>query len=256
MSIIVKTGDRTASEAPEQRPVKMAVCGTGTVVLAVVATLSAAVPGEWVTATGTRHEWNYPLVMWPLLLALIVAGVVITTSRRWARPAAVAAAIVAAQVAGYGLVSVRSWFDLAVTVGMDGLEQENLPTVVTLGAVVVAVAAAAAVLAAAVAWREPASGRSGLAPKRPGYLGAGAAVVMLLPMGATVVTDQGLVFLAIWDVPLTCSLPWGAGIAAIAWLRGRPAVAAGVTVGASAVLFVASTIAMYRMGHPYPPMSD
>jgi hypothetical protein len=69
-------------------------------------------------------------------------------------------------------------------------------------------------------------------------------------------TDQGLVLLAVWDDPLTCSLPWGAGIAAIAWLRGRPAAAAGVTVVASAVLSVASAIAMHRMGHSYPPMSD
>src|SRR5690242_18573594 len=106
MSIVVKTGDRTVSEAPERRAVRTVVCGTGTVVLAVVATLSAAVPGEWVTSTGTRHEWNYPLLMWPLLLALIGAGAVMAASRRWARPASVAAAIVAAQVAGYGLVSV------------------------------------------------------------------------------------------------------------------------------------------------------
>ncbi|AEV84229.1 hypothetical protein ACWT_3206 [Actinoplanes sp. SE50] len=255
MSIIVKRLDRAASGPREPRPVKMAVCGIGTVVLAATVALAAAVPGEWVTSTGARHQWNYPLVMWPLLLALIVAGLVMTASWRWARPAAVAAVIVAAQVAGYGLVSVRSWFDLAATARVDGLDQENLPTVVTLAAVVMAAAAAAAVLAAAAAWQEPARGRSGLAPKRPGYLAVGAAVVTLPSLAATIMTVPDFVS-AGWETSLTCLLPWGASIAAIAWLRGRSATTAGVTVVASAVLVVASTIAMHRTGHMYPPTSD
>ncbi|AEV81215.1 hypothetical protein ACWT_0203 [Actinoplanes sp. SE50] len=124
-----------------------------------------------------------------------------------------------------------------------------------LAAVVVAAAAAAAVLAAAAVWREPVGVRSGLAPKRLGYLAAGAAVVMLPPLATAVMTLPNFIS-AVLATSLTCLLPWGASIAAIAWLRGRSAAAAGATVVASVVLFVVSNIAMHRMGHVYPPTSD
>jgi hypothetical protein len=135
----------------------------------------------------------------------------------------VVAVIVVAHVAGNGWAMARDWLNAGVTGG------SNLAVVMSSAAVVVLAGAAAAVTGGGDVWRR-------VVPARPGYVVLGAAVALLVPLA--------------WGdpeysrdvIPLTrgawmYSLPWGAGLAAIAWLRGRAAVVVGVTVAASAALF-------------------
>jgi hypothetical protein len=70
------------------------------------------------------------------------------------------------------------------------------------------------------------------------YLASAAVVMVLVPLElGWLMQDQDITTLG--QFALTYSLPWGAGVAAMAWLRGRAAIAAGLTVAASAVLCIA-----------------
>jgi hypothetical protein len=238
-----------------RRPVTAAIGGAFILACAVTAGAAATVPGRVVTAGGTRIGWTYPPQLWALLLALVVAGVVVMSHPEWARSAAAVAAIVAAQVAGNGVVMVRDWFN---TNGTSGLGQYRLASVITWAAVVALAGAAAAVAAAAVVWREPADGWHGLAPARPGYVALGAAVALLLPLIWDAVQD-GRGIIPLGHTALMYSLPWGAGLAAVGWLRGRAAVAAGVTVAVSAVLCVVFVVSAHLVAYystPPPPIGD
>jgi hypothetical protein len=220
---------------------------------AVTAVLAATVPGRVVNSDSSRVEWNYPPQLWALLFALAAAGVVMTTHPRWARSAALVAAIVAAQATGNGLIMVRDWLNANAT---SDLGQYQLATVITWAGVVALAAAAATVTGVAVAWREPAAGWRGVVPARPGYVVLGAAVTLLLPLfwGAV---QEGEDIIPLGHTVLMYSLPWGAGLAGIGWLRGRPAVAAGVTVAVSAVLCVLFVVGTHLVVfYSTPPVTD
>ncbi|MFI5934383.1 hypothetical protein [Actinoplanes sp. NPDC051494] len=231
---------------PGSRPVTMGAAGLFVVVCASVAAVAAAVPGRprW------GAEWNYSPRMWPLLVALVIAGVVMT-HERWSRPAAVVTALVALEVAGNGVVAVRDWFNVN---GALRMAQHDLATVVTFAAAVAVAATAAAAVAVAVLWREPAGGARGLVPARPGYVVLGVTVALVLPfVWATAVHDRDITTLG--QFALTSSLPWGAGLAASGWLRGRTALAARVSVTCS-VLLCAALVALPLISallNPAPP---
>jgi len=160
------------------------------------------------------------------------------TRPRWARPAATVAAIVSALVAGNGLATIHRWFTVNGLGGLDG-ERHNLVTLHAYAAAVALAAAAATVAATAVVWRVRAGGWHGLVPARPGYVAAGAAVAVLLPVAWNPPPDSLFLNATHQIATLTYALPWGAGLAAAGWLRGRTAITAGVTVAASAVLCIA-----------------
>jgi hypothetical protein len=218
--------------------VASAVGGVFIVGCAVTAALSMAVPDAVVDTDAPRVGWHYPPVMWPLLLTMAAAGTVVMMRPRWAGPAVVVAAIVSALVASNGLATIHRWFTVNGLGGLDG-ERHNLVTLHAYAVAVVLAAAAATVAAAAMVCRELAGGWRGLVPARPGYVAAGAAVAVLLPLVGDL-PPNSLFFNASHQIAtLTYALPWGAGLATAGWLRGRPAVTAGVTVAVSAVLCIA-----------------
>jgi hypothetical protein len=95
---------------------------------------AAAVPGRLVRGAGLQNEWNYFWVLWPLLFGLAVAGMVLAARPRWGRPAAVVAALLAAQVCGHGIVAVRDWFNTAgASGGMRLAVVVGLPAALALG---------------------------------------------------------------------------------------------------------------------------
>jgi hypothetical protein len=230
MAGVAKT---TRGDALPGRPVTAAVAGALITLCAVVAGSAAAVPGRLFRGAGLRNEWNYFWVLWPLLVGLAVAGVVLAVRPRWGRPAAAVAALLAAQVCGHGIVAVRDWFNTAGASG--GMRQNELALVVGFAAVVAVCAAVAGCTSATVLWREPAGGWGGLRPRRPAYVLMGLAVAVGLPvalsrgLGITAVTMVG-------QFALTYSLPWGAGLVAAGWLGRRGRIATVTAVALSALL--------------------
>ncbi|WP_147315690.1 hypothetical protein [Asanoa ferruginea] len=202
------------------------VAGGLVVLCATGAALSAAVPGRG--TYGTLRGWNYPAAVWPLLAALACAGVVIVIRPEWLRPAAVVAAVVGAQVAGYGVVAVRDWFNAN---GAQDMASHNLATVVTFAAAVAVWATVATCVAVGLLWREP----TGVA--LPGFraLVVGGMVAVGLPF-ALGAAFRDLDITSLGQYALTYSLPWGAALAAAGWLDNGEALAARATVAGSAVL--------------------
>ena len=109
-----------------------------------------------------------------------------------------------------------------------------------------------ALAAVALVWREPAGGWRALVPARPGYVVLGAAVALLLSLAwSTVQADRDII--PVGHAALMYSLPWGAGLAAIGWLRGRTAAAAGLTVTLSALLCTLLVAGTHMLAHYSPP---
>ncbi|AGL15903.1 hypothetical protein [Actinoplanes sp. N902-109] len=197
----------------------------------VAAAAAAAVPGRMIGPTWSWQQWTAAPEVWPLLLASAGAGIVMVTIRRWSRAAAVVALIAGVQLAGNGVLAAR---EAANRHNIVPVAHDTFATVVLLAALMAVAATASTMAAAAVVRPEPVRSWRGLLPSRPFYAVAGAAVVILLPLlfGATVATPIGTLV----QLGLAYSLPWGAGVAAIGWLRGRPAGTAAVSVAVSVVL--------------------
>jgi hypothetical protein len=236
-----------------QRPVTAAVGGAFIVACAATAATAAAVSDRVLTTGGAGGGWDYPPVVWPSLSAVSAAGVVVMTQHRWARGAALLAAVLAAQTAGHGLIAIRSWFAVRDFGGYENLSV----TPTTCAAVIASAASGAAVAAVAIVWREPADGWRSVVPARPWYVAAGAAVACLLPQVWNAAGDSGDITGLRNVATLTYSLPWGSGIAAVGWVRGRSAAAAGVTVTVSALLFTVFMVATRMLAYySTPPMGD
>lgn len=232
------------------RPVTVAVGGAFVVACAVVAGSAVVLPDARVATYAPRPGWQYTPALWPLLVALLAAGVLIMTRPRWARPAAVVAAIVAVSIAGNGLVAIREWFSIF---GLGGLTKPDLVALHAYAVAVPLAATAAAVVAAALVWREPAAGWRGVLPSRPGYVVAGAAVVVLMPVMWDIARASFDVIGFPHVASLTYTLPWGAGLAAAGWLHGRAGRAAVVTVAVSVAVCLAYIAATYLHGYLFPP---
>ena len=200
-----------------RRPVTAAVGGLFIVVCAVTAALSVTVSDTVLTPDSPGDRLHFPPVVWPLLLALAGGGVAVMMRHRWARAAALLAAIAATQLAGTAVIAVRAWFTVKGFGGSGSLTA----TPITYAATVAVAASAAAVAAAAVVWREPADGWRSLAPARPGYVAAGSAVVVLLPQTWNAAAESGDITGLAAIATLTYALPWGMGVAVVGWMRGR-----------------------------------
>jgi hypothetical protein len=160
---------------------------------------------------------------------------------------------VAAQLAGTGLIAIRSWFTIKGFGGSGSLTA----TPVTYAGTIALAAAAATVAAAALVWREPADGWRSFIPARPLYVAAGLAVMALLPQQWNAAAESGDITGLGPSATLTYSLPWGVGIAVVGWMRGRSAVAAGVTVTIAALLCAMVVVATHMLDFYYtPPASD
>jgi hypothetical protein len=232
----LRTQDRPTPAPPVRRPVTTLVGGAFVVVCAVTSALAMELPNWLVETYAPRPDWSYSPAMWPLLVALTAAGVVVMTKHRWSRPAAVVAAIMAAQVAGGGLTATRNWFGVF---GLGGLDKPSLVSFVSYAVVVSLAAGAAAMTATALVWREP---TAGLLPARPWYVAAGLAVVVLLPMAWEALRGNWQLTASTHISALMYSLPLGVGLAAAGWLRGRTGKAALVTVVVSAVVCTAIAV--------------
>ncbi len=239
------------SDTLPARPVTTAVTGGLIVACALTAAVSAVAPSHMSAVTDQMaYELTYLAVLVPLLIGLTAAGLVLLARPSWARPAAVVAAILAAQVAGYGTVAVRDWFNVAGASA--GMRQGALATVVSFAAVVALSAVVAGCLSVAVLWREPAGGWRGMLPQRPAYLASGVAVAVALP---PVFASRwgGADLTTIGQMLLTWALPWGAGLAVAAWLDRPGRIAASTTVIAS-VLVAASHLGIaylrWKTGQP------
>jgi hypothetical protein len=237
----MRTEERAAPAVSAQRPVTAVVGGAFIVVCAVVAAVSVKAPESVVDTYAPRPDYHYSPVLLPLVFAWAAVGLVVMTRHRWTRPAAVAAAILAAPVAGNGLTAIHNWFTFNGLGGLDG-QRYNLVALHAYAVLVVLAATAATVVAAAMVWREPAGGWRSLVPARPGYVVAGAALAVMLPVvwdpAGTYADTTGFAHIC----TVTYALPWGAGLAAVGWLRGRAARAAGLTVAVCAVVCTAIAV--------------
>ncbi|MEV4534389.1 hypothetical protein AB0J82_11225 [Asanoa sp. NPDC049518] len=224
-------------EARRELSVTTSLAGGLIVVCALGAAGSAAVPDRDETkihTLGMPLDWIYPAAVWPMLAALVGCGLVIARRPAWVRESALVAAIVAAQVAGYGVVAVRDWFNAR---GAAGMASHNLATVVTFAASVALCATVATCVAVGLLWRAPGDWRILLRPARPRSVVLGVVVAVGVPLllGATY-RDADIT--SVGQYALTYSLPWGAALALAGWFDPRGAMVARATVAASVVLVV------------------
>jgi hypothetical protein len=237
------------------RGVTTTVAGVLLTGCALVVAAGAAVPGRRaeIFTTGRRagqtmstHPiWYWPGWFWVVTAGLAAAGVVIACRPAMRRRAAAVAAVLAAQIAGRGIVGVRDWFN-ANGAGQFTLAQHQLATRVTIAAAIAMAGTAATCVALALVWREPVRGWAAWRPRRPGLVVVGAAVALLLPLPMAVVSG-GAALTQAGTVALTSSLPWGCGLAAAAWLGPRVQHAVIRTVIACAVVTALSIAASFAM---------
>ena len=164
--------------------------------------------------------------------------------------AVVATAVVAAHVGCQGWVMTRHWLDAD---SPDGVGRYSVDVVVISVAVVV-LAGIAAVFATEV-WPAPAAGWRSLLPARPGFAVLGVAVALFVLLGWGMDRD-GSGILPVGFTAVMYALPWGFGLAAIGWLRGRAAVVAGVTVLLSAVVCAVFAVSIHILAYPTAPVGD
>ncbi|MBM2623392.1 hypothetical protein JIG36_48650 [Actinoplanes sp. LDG1-06] len=224
-------------DVPADRPVTSVVTGVAVTACAGIAGAAAAVPGRVFTGVGGWVLlWEYFWVMWLLWPTVAAVGIVLAVRPQWRRPAAASALVLALQLCGHGLVAVRDWFNTSGASA--GMRQTDLAWVVGLAAVVALGGAVAACISAALLWREPAGGWRAVRPKKPAYVVVALFVALGLPLALALFRVEFRSVTMVGQNGLLYGLPWGAGIAAAAWLsrRGRTAALATVVVSAALVL--------------------
>ena len=100
-------------------------------------------------------------------------------------------------------------------------------------------------------------GGSGSLTATPITYAAAVAVVGVLPQVWNAAAESGDISGLAQIATLTYSLPWGVGLAVVGWMRGRSAVAAGVTVVVSVLLCTMFVVATHML-HLYStyPIGD
>ncbi|WP_433720945.1 hypothetical protein ACQP2Y_37385 [Actinoplanes sp. CA-051413] len=242
----LRTDESLTTGTQARRPVTAAVGGAFILVCAVAIAGAVAATDHVLTPDGPARRLDYPAATWPLLLALAVAGVTVMAHHRWARAAALLAAIVAAQLVGIGLIAIRAWFTIKGFGGSGSLTETHI----TYAAAAALVAAAATASAAALVWREPVDGWRSLVPARPMLVAAGVAVLGLLPQLWNAADETGDITGLAQIATLTYSLPWGVGLVVAGWIRGRSAVAVTVSTLLFAMFMVATNMLGYYSTYP------
>ncbi len=185
-----------------------------------------------------------PEPYWPHSLKLLIAGlggagVVIAVWPDLRRPAAMVAAVLAAQLAGKGTVGIRDMFN-AQGAGLPGLAPHEVAQRVALAAVLALVCTVALCVAVALLWREPVRGWQAWRPRRARLVVIGLGVVAL--SAAPGLLAGGSVLTAAGEGLLYFGLPWGGGLIAAAWFGPRVQKAAAGTVIASAAAALLSVL--------------
>ena len=221
-----------------RRSVTTTVAGAVLVLCAVLATAPPIMTPE--------PYWPVGLKM--LIAGLGVAGLVVAARPRLRRPAAMVAAVLAAQLAGLGTVGIRDMFN-AQGAGLPGLAPHEVAQRVALAAVLALVGTVAMCVAVALLWREPERGWQAWRPRRTRLAVIGLAVVVVSTVpgwfasGASMLTGMG-------QGLLSYGLPWGGGLIAAAWFGSRVRLAAAGTViaSAAAALFSVAVLLVSAQG--------
>ncbi|MFG1610778.1 hypothetical protein [Actinoplanes sp. NPDC049265] len=213
----------------------IAVCAL-TAISAVLITMPVAVRNtDWFSWIGW-FGWATVPAIWPLLVAVLLAGLALVTRRRDGGVAAVVAFVCAAQLAGGGVAASRDWFNVG---GAVGISIPQLAVLLPLTAVVIVASTVACCLALTLVKRHAAAARGGWwRPLRLRFVVLGGAVAVLVTIAGGYLVG-GLQLTGLVQAALTWSLPWGCGLALAAWLDGPMRRAALLAVGASALATVA-----------------
>lgn len=211
-----------------QRSVTTTVAGFVILLCAVIATAPPIMTPE--------PYWPHGLKL--LIAGLGGAGLVVGGWPHLRRPAAMVAAVLAAQLAGLGTVGIRDMFN-AQGAGLPGLAPHEVAQRVALAAVLALVGTVAMCVAVALLWREPQRGWQAWRPRRTRWAVIGLGIVALstapglVSGGSVTAAGQGLLYFG---------LPWGGGLIAAAWFGPRVRKAAAGTVIASAAAALLSVL--------------
>jgi hypothetical protein len=179
-------------------------------------------------------ESIYSWYQWAVALAVIAAGLGIGIGGREVRVAsAVVGAVASAQLAGVGLVARGKWFAYFGPIGGPVQNHEKLEDL----ALTMTICCAAAVLICIALLRAERCFSLRATPVALRLLLplAGIAVAVVVPYMLTI-GDNGTDAKTLLALAAMYGVPWGASVAASAWLRRPAATAAVATVGVSAAV--------------------
>lgn len=208
----------------------------------------AFVAGVWALAAAVSAGFALGIVSspalysgtsWVLAAVLVMSGVVLGIAARrgvraWWSPVAAVAAVVAAQLAGTGMVAAKHW---RTTFGYHG-GSGHLPLLEILAVLMAVLTAGACVVALRrlVAW--------GSIPARPHMTArwtaiiGGAVLVLGLPSAIGSGSPDNQDPPSLLAYALIYSLPWGAAVVVTAWMSRSAALATLTAVAASAALAI------------------
>lgn len=186
-------------------------------------------------------EWPH----WALVATLVVTGLMLTRAANTPIAAAVAL-VVAAQLAGAGIVAQHHWRGAAGP-GCGYWTNQHFIKIIAIVAAVAATIAALACLQVVWTTRREGSAavRSAGAPIRLARLIIGLLVAAALPLLLAIGDPSAHDKTSLGAFALMWSLPWGGALALTAWLPRAAAVATGLTVAVSA----ASAYPTYELVH-------
>ena len=214
-------------------PITSVLTGVTILGCAAAAAVCAVAPMAIDKVRGSGYAVTYLWILLPLLGGLVVTGLLVAARSPLGRPAAAAAAVLAAQVTGYGVVAVRDWFNL--NGAGPGMRPHTLAVAVTFAAGVALCAVVAATISVVSLWREPERGWPSLLSPRPACVVGGVLLAVVLPvLLATVMQDTDITTLG--QFALTFGLPWGAGLALAGWGARRGRIAVYATISLSVLL--------------------
>jgi hypothetical protein len=219
-----------------------AAAGLTIALCALVAAVAAALVVRSVVGfTVAWFAWQSIPVLWPLLVGVLVAGLLLVVRPGAASRAGVVALVCAGQLMGGGVAASRDWFNV---VGATNIPVHRLVVILPLTMVLVVAATVVCCVASAVLWRDTRAERARWwRPTAPAYAVVGVVLAVGLPLVVAALLDNWqLTFVG--QTALIWSLPWGAGLAVAGWLDRGARRAALLTVGVSVVLTVGMFVAL------------
>ncbi|MFI5497168.1 hypothetical protein [Actinoplanes sp. NPDC051859] len=222
------------------RPGGLAIALSGTAAAAIA---MAAAP--WVRAQ------VLPIMVLPLLLAVIAGGAAAAALPRWAAGGAIVAAVAAVQVAGMATVARRDILNFAGAGGTSYDQAYLQSPFLTALAVAAAAAAGLALLMALLLLVDP---RRLVRAYRSLEVWAGLLVVAAVPIGLCWALGYGSLS-ALGQFALWWSVPWGLALVAAGIARAQGRWAAWLSLAGSVALSVACVVAPLLNG-PYLRFPD
>jgi hypothetical protein len=226
--------------AATDRPLTTAGLGIAMCALIAIGAVLITVPvsirdTDWFGWAGW-FGWATVPAIWPLLIALLLAGLALATRPRDKDVAAVVAFVCAAQLTGGGVAASRDWFTVG---GGVGIPIRRLAILLSLTSVVIVASTIACCLALTLVKRHADETRAvRWRPISPRFLVLAGATAVVVPIAGSLL-DGFLEPTAMGQAALTWGLPWGAALVLAAWLDRRPRRAVLIAVGAGALPTVA-----------------